>query len=71
MTEYILLTREELQMNYMNLFIGYSIVLFILDIISIQICEWLSMKKSKYNCKDCKNWRCHKKYCERKQEEIK
>ena len=43
----------------------------ITDMITDKITQEKYAKKCGYNCKICKNWKCHGKYCERKRKENK
>lgn len=44
--------------------------LMIVDVITDRICQLQCAKKSKYNCEDCKNWRCLRYHCDKKREKL-
>lgn len=57
-------------MNFLH-FLVYSVVMCIIDVAMNIWCEYREMRKCKFECEHCKNWRCHFKYCQKQKAKLK
>ena len=42
----------------------------LLDMLIDLYCQKIEVKRCKYNCENCKNWRCMKHYCDKKRRDY-